>query len=123
MLQLNNALDKLESDLITNKCPERCEDFMIIDHTESLIPGRFWHKFVEKKDQLLMEQSASFFKAISTFLKTKTSLIQKYIGDETVEYISKESSNSKDPRIAFVSIVLLPTMRLELSQFLQQQRT
>ena len=32
MLQLNNALEKLESDLITNKCPERCEDFMIIDH-------------------------------------------------------------------------------------------
>ena len=41
MLQLNNAFDKLESDLITNKCPERCEDFMIIDHAESLIPGRF----------------------------------------------------------------------------------
>ena len=34
-----------------------------------------------------------------------------------------KESNSKDPRIAFVSIVLLPTMRLELAQFLQQQRT
>ena len=41
MLQLNNALDKLESDLITNKCQERCEDFMIIDHAESLVPGIF----------------------------------------------------------------------------------
>ena len=41
MLQLNNALDKLELDLITNKCAERCEDFMIIDHAESIFPGRF----------------------------------------------------------------------------------
>ena len=48
LLQLNNALDKLESDLITNKCPKRCEDFMVIDHAESLIPRRFRHEFVSK---------------------------------------------------------------------------
>ena len=94
MLQLNNALDKLESDLITNKCPERCEDFMIIDHTESLIPGRFRHKFVEKKDQLLTEHAGSYFKALSAFLKTKTSLIQKYMPDKIIEEVSKESSNN-----------------------------
>ena len=41
MLQLNNAMDKLESDLIINKCPKRCEDFKIIDHAESSIPARF----------------------------------------------------------------------------------
>ena len=62
MLQLNNAMDKLESDLIINKCAKRREDFMVIDHAESLISGRFHHKFVEKKDQLLMEQGGSFFK-------------------------------------------------------------
>ena len=31
MLQLNNAMDKLESDLIINKYPERREYFMVID--------------------------------------------------------------------------------------------
>ena len=50
MLQLNNAMDKLESDLIIKKCPERCEDFMVIDHAESLIPGKFRHEFVKKKE-------------------------------------------------------------------------
>ena len=53
MLQLNNAMDKLESDMIINKCPERCEHFMLINHAESLIPGKFQHKFVKKKDELL----------------------------------------------------------------------
>ena len=48
MLQLNNAMDKLESDLNINKCPERCENFMVIDHAESLIPEKFRHKFVKK---------------------------------------------------------------------------
>ena len=95
MLQLNNALDKLESDLITNKCPKRCEDFMIIDHAESLIPGRFWHKFVEKKDQLLTEYGGSYLKALSAFWKTETSLIQKYMPDKIVEDISEESKDSK----------------------------
>ena len=41
MLQLNNAMDKLESDLNNNKCPKRCEEFLVIDHAESLIPGKF----------------------------------------------------------------------------------
>ena len=96
MLQLNNTMDKLELDLNINKCPEKCEDFMVIDHAESLIPGRFWHKFVEKKDQLLMQHGGSYFKALSAFLKTETSLIQKYMPDKIVEDVSKESSN--DPR-------------------------
>ena len=41
MLQLNNTMDKLELDLNINKCPEICEDFMVIDHAESLLPGKF----------------------------------------------------------------------------------
>ena len=79
LLQLNNALGKLKSDLIINECPEWCNDFRLIDHAESLIPGRFRHKFVEKKDQLLTEQGGSLFKALSVFLKTEASLIQKYM--------------------------------------------
>ena len=41
MIQLNNAMNKLESDLIINKCPKRREDFMVIDHADSLIPENF----------------------------------------------------------------------------------
>ena len=32
LLQLNNTMDKLESDLSINKCSNRCEDFLIMDH-------------------------------------------------------------------------------------------
>ena len=92
MLQLNNALDKLESDLIINNCQERCEDFMIIDHAESLIPGRFCHKFVKSKDWLLTEHGGSYFKGLSAFLMSETSLIQKYMPDKIIEDVSKESS-------------------------------
>ena len=53
---------------------------------------------MEKRDQLLTEQGGSYFKALSSFLKTETSLIQKYMPDKIVEDVSKESSNSKDPR-------------------------
>ena len=69
---------------------------MVIDHAESLIPGRFRHKFVRKKDQLLLDHCGSYFKALSTFLKTETSLIQKYMPDKIIEDVLKESS--KDPR-------------------------
>ena len=41
LLQLNNTMDKLESDLSINKCSNRCEDFVVIDHAESLVPGKF----------------------------------------------------------------------------------
>ena len=95
MLQLNNALDKLESDLITNKCPKRREDFMVIDHAESLNPGRFQRKFIKKKDKLLLANRGSYFKALSFFLKTETSLIQKYMPDKIVEDVSKESTDPK----------------------------
>ena len=45
-----------------------------------------------------MEQGGSYFKALTSFLKTETSLIQKYMPDKIVEEVLKESSNSKDPR-------------------------
>ena len=76
MIHLKNILDKLESDLTTNECPNRCNDFMVMDHAKSLVPGRFHHKFLEKKDELLREHG-SVFKALSEFLKTEASLIQK----------------------------------------------
>ena len=75
MLQLNNAMDKLESDLSINKCSNQCEDFVVIDHAESLIPGKFQHEYVKKKDELLRENDNSHYKALSSFLKTETSLI------------------------------------------------
>merc|ERR1712082_293425 len=40
LVQLRNALDKLQSDLITNQQQEYCDDFSVIDYAESLIPGR-----------------------------------------------------------------------------------
>ena len=95
MLQLNNTMDKLESDLSINKCSNRCEDFVVIDHAESLIPGKFRHEFVKKKDELLRENDGSHYKALSSFLKTETSLIQKYMPDKVVEDVSKET---KDPK-------------------------
>ena len=49
MLQLNNAMDKLESDLSINQCSNQCEDFVVIDHAESLIPGKFRHEYFKKK--------------------------------------------------------------------------
>ena len=88
-------MDKLESDLNINKCPKRCEDFMVIDHAESLIPGKFWHKYIKKKDELLSKNYGSYFKALSSFLKTETSLIQKYMPDKIVEKVLKET---KDPK-------------------------
>ena len=78
--------------------PERYNDFTVIDHTEFLIPGRYRHKFVEKKDQLLTKQGGSLFKALSVFLKNEASLIQKYMPDKIIEDGSKESSNSKDSK-------------------------
>ena len=95
MLQLNNAMDKLESDLIIYKCPKRREDFMVIDHAESLIPGWFHHKFVKKKDKLLSANRGSYFKALSSFLKTGTSLIQKYMPDKIVKDVWKETKDLK----------------------------
>ena len=50
---------------------------------------------MKKKDQLLSEHYGSYFKALSAFLKTETSLIQKYMPDKIVEDLSKEA---KDPR-------------------------
>ena len=41
VIQLKNILDKLESDLTTNECPDRCNDVTVIDHAESLVPERF----------------------------------------------------------------------------------
>ena len=96
MIHLKNILDKLEFDLISNECPNRCNDFTVIDHAKSLVPGRFWHKFAEKKDELLREHG-SLFKALSEFLKTEASLIQKYMPNKIIEDISRESSNSRDP--------------------------
>ena len=95
ILQLKNALEKQESDLIINNCHDRCEDFMVIDHTESLIPGKFHHEYVKSKDQLLTHDG-SYFKALSAFLKSETSIIQKYMPDKVIEDISMKSS--KDPR-------------------------
>ena len=99
LIQLKNALDKLQSDLTTNECPKRCNDFAVIDQAESLVLGRFCHKYVEKKDQLLTEHGSSF-KALSVFLDTEASLIQKYMPDKMIEETStsKESSNSKESK-------------------------
>ena len=41
LFQLNNTLDKLKSDLITNECPDRCNNFTVIDHAKSSVPARF----------------------------------------------------------------------------------
>merc|ERR1712240_502319 len=67
MLQLNNTMDKLESDLSINKCSNRCKDFVVIDHAESLIPGKFRHDFIKKKNELLQENDGSHYKALSSF--------------------------------------------------------
>ena len=48
LIQLKNALDKLYSDMMTNECPERCNDFAVIDHANALVPGRFRHLYVER---------------------------------------------------------------------------
>ena len=68
---------------------------MVIDHAESLIPGKFWHKFVKKKDELLLKNRGSYFKALSSFLKTETSLIQKYMPDKIVKDVSKPKIQRK----------------------------
>ena len=95
MLQLNNTMDKLESDLSINQCSNRCEDFVVIDHAEYLIPGKFRHEYVKKKDELLRENGDYHYKALSSFLKTETFLIQKYMPEKIVEDVLKET---KDPK-------------------------
>ena len=50
LVQLCNTLDKLQSDLITNEQQEHCDDFSMIDRAEAMIPGRFCHLYVERKD-------------------------------------------------------------------------
>ena len=82
------------TDLIVNKYPEIREDFMVIDHAESLIPGKFWYE----KDVLLLANQSSYFKALSSFLKIESSLIQKYMLDKIVEDISKESKVKRKQR-------------------------
>ena len=52
---------------------------------------------MEKKDELLREHG-SLFKPLSEFLKTEASLIQKYMPNKIIEDISRESSNSRDPK-------------------------
>ena len=42
-----------------------------------------------------MKNHGSYFKALSSFLKTETSLIQKYMPDKIVEDVLKET---KDPK-------------------------
>ena len=44
LLQLNNALDKVKSDLCTNKCPERCDNFMsqVCRKERSITYGTGW---------------------------------------------------------------------------------
>ena len=46
LIQLKHALDKLHSDMMTNECPERCDDFTVIDHAEALVPGRFRYMYM-----------------------------------------------------------------------------
>ena len=99
LLQLNNTMDKLESDLSINKCSNRCEDFVVIDHAESLISGKFQHEFVKKKDELLRENEGSHYKALSSFLKTETSLIQKYMPDKIIKDVSKETKDPKKTKV------------------------
>ena len=48
-----------------------------------------------KKDKLSLKNHGSPFKALSSFLKTETSLIKKYMPDKIVDDILKES---KDPK-------------------------
>ena len=88
LIQLRNALDKLQSDLITNQQQECCNDFNVIDHAESLIPGRYRHQYVEKKDELLTTHQNSFA-ALSAFLESSATLIQRHMPDKIIEGTSK----------------------------------
>ena len=84
LIQLRNALDKLQSDLITNQQEERCNDFNVIDYAESLIPGRFHHQYVEKKDELLRTHPSSFA-ALTAFLESSATLMQHHMPDKIIE--------------------------------------
>ena len=79
--------------MTTNKCPERCNNFTVIDHAEALIPSRFRHLYVERKDKLLATHGTPFA-ALSAFLNTQAVLIQKHMPNKITNGAS--ASASKD---------------------------
>ena len=70
LVELRNTVSKLESDLLTNKEHERCNDHTVVEHAESLLLGRFRDQFVEAKDELISTHG-SCFKALTAFLNKK----------------------------------------------------
>ena len=74
LIQFKDALDNLYSDMTTNGCPERCNDSEVINHAKALVPGRFCHLYMEKKEELLTNHGTPF-KALTTFLNAQAVLI------------------------------------------------
>ena len=80
LIQLRNTMAKLESDLITNDQANRCNDFLVLDHAETLIPGRFREAYIEVKDKLVDEKGTPWA-ALIHFLDEKATRIQKHMPD------------------------------------------
>ena len=94
LVQLRNTLSKLESDLTINGEEARCNDFSVLDHAESLLPGRFRDQYVEVKDDLIQKKGSSFA-ALTFFLKEKATLVQTHLADRLMDS-SNESKKLKE---------------------------
>ena len=94
LIELRDALEKLESDLLTNGQEGRCSDFTVLDYAESLIPGRFRDQFVEVKEELV-EKEKSGFKALTSFLEEKATMVERHLPDRLLDSAPKSEQSSR----------------------------
>ena len=95
LVQPCNVLAKSKSNLTTNEQTDWCDDFSVIDHAESMIPGRFHCLYVGRKDELLATHH-TLFAALSAFLDTQAALVKKHTPDKLIDGASKDPPTPKD---------------------------
>ena len=84
LIELRDVLEKLESDLLTNGQEARCNDFTLLDHAESIIPGRFRDQFAEVKDDLITDRGTGF-KALTSFLEDKATMVERHLPERLLD--------------------------------------
>ena len=91
-MDLRDTLEKLQTDLITNKQESRCEDFSVLDTAEAMIPGSFRRDYVKVKGELI-EEKGSAFRALFAFLQEQGTLIEEHMPDKLDHF--KENKGGK----------------------------
>ena len=112
VIELRDILEKLESDMLTNGQAARCEDFTVLDHAESMIPGRFRDQYVRVKEDLV-ETAGSGFKALTSFLEDEATLVERHLPDRLLDNAPKSEASPRDQESKEIRELKATIARLE----------